>query len=83
MLVPTEKDRLSFRHNGGSSATLHPIGRKRELALARSRRRLNRSLAQLLGVAPPFIGELEEQGAAIGIIGLFGGASAFVRVLLV
>jgi hypothetical protein len=40
-------------------------------------------LAQLVGVASPFGGELEEQGAATGVFGLFGGASAFVRVLVV
>jgi hypothetical protein len=44
---------------------------------------LRRLLTQLVGVASPFGGELEEQGAATGVFGLFGGASAFVRVLVV
>jgi hypothetical protein len=42
-----------------------------------------RSLAQFLSVSPPFIGELEEERAAAWVIGLFGGANAFLRVLVV
>jgi hypothetical protein len=41
------------------------------------------SLAQFVGVASPFGGELEEQDAATGVFGLFGGASAFVSMLVV
>src|SRR5262249_38054900 len=40
-------------------------------------------LAQLLGVAPPLVGEPEQQSAACGIVRRFGGASAFLRMLLV
>jgi hypothetical protein len=42
-----------------------------------------RSLAQFLGVSPPFSGELEEERAAAWVIGLFGGANAFLRMLVV
>ena len=57
--------------------------RKRELTLSRLRGPVSRLLAQLLGVASPLVGELEEQSAPCGVAGRFGGASAFLRVLLV
>jgi hypothetical protein len=57
--------------------------RKRELTLSRLRGPVSRLLAQSLGVASPLVGELEEQSAPCGVVGRFGGASAFLRVLLV
>jgi hypothetical protein len=36
-----------------------------------------------LGVVSPLVGDLEKQGAAPGVVGRFGGANAFLRVLLV
>jgi hypothetical protein len=47
------------------------------------RRRLGRLFAEALRVAPPFVGDSEEHGALVGIVGLFGCAGAFVGVLLV
>jgi hypothetical protein len=40
-------------------------------------------LAELVGIASPFVCELEEEGAAFGVFGLFGRASAFVGVTFV
>jgi hypothetical protein len=40
-------------------------------------------LVEALGVPPPFVGELEEEGTASGVLGLLSGASTVVRVLLV
>jgi hypothetical protein len=39
--------------------------------------------AELLRVAPPLVGELEEQSAAAGIFGGLGGAGAVVGVTFV
>jgi hypothetical protein len=40
-------------------------------------------LAEALGVASPVVGELEEQSTVGGVTGLFSGANAIVRLLLV
>jgi hypothetical protein len=40
-------------------------------------------LAELVRVTSPFVCKLAEEVAAFGVFGCFGGASAFVRVLLV
>ena len=63
------------RRGGGLAADQRPVA---SAAFGRCR-----SLAQFLGVSPPFVGELEKQGATSRVFGLLGGASAVVRVLLV
>ena len=67
----------------GRSSLRGSTGRSARATSVAFRRRVGLLLAQSLGVASPLVGELEEQGAACGVVRRFGGPSAFLRVLLV